>query len=456
LVTTLSPIDLLMLQSADSDEQDRLQRFKLGWEVYEGDMKQPLKVEFGEPDDNVILPFARSFVDTSIKFLLGEDLEFKGTNEKLDELIQRSWSGGGMRSNKKMLTLNKLAINGGVTGQPFLKLAPQKDYTRLIVLDPSYVSVLWSQEDIDEVRRYRIQWPIIDGDNKPAVRRQDVTKQDGGTWLIEDFISKSGTNQWEMIHTETWPFDFAPIIETQNLVKPNEYWGESDLERGLIQINDSINSVISDVRKILRYHASPKTIAEGIQPDQFDELNADPSALLFVPDGASLSNLELTGDLEASVRTYLELKSALHEISSIPEVATGKLNNVGQLSARAMQILYKPLIDLTTTKRMTYGHLIDEANRRIAIIDGQNGDEIPDILWPDVLPKDAIDERTAAEADLRMGIASKETIASKLGYDWEQESEKIGEEGTSMGETVLTNFDRANTAGASEIVEPPV
>jgi hypothetical protein len=445
-----------MLQSADADEQDRLARFKLGWEVYEGDMKRPLRVEFGEPDDNVILPFARRFVDASINFLLGEDLEFQGENEEIDELIDRSWSGGSVKANKKMLTLNKLAINGAVTGQFFLKMIPQKDFVRLSVLDPSYVSVLWSQEDIDDVRRYRIQWPIIGPDNKPAVRRQDHTKQDSGTWLIEDFISKSGSAVWEIINTEVWPFDFPAIVDGQNLVRPNEYWGESDLERGLIQINDALNSVISDVRKILRYHASPKTIAEGITPDQFDMLNADPSALIFLPEGADLRNLELTGDLEASVRTYLELKSAMHEIGSIPEVATGKLENIGNLSARAMQIIFKPMTDFTTTKRMTAGHVINETNRRIALIHKKDADLIPDIIWPDVLPKDGIEERQAAEADLRMGVASKQTVSAKLGYDWDIEQSNIEDERSSLGEMVLTDFDRGDTDGVDEIEGRPV
>lgn len=445
---TLSPIELLQLQSVDAEEQDRLERFKLGWEVYDGDMPLPLSVEFGKRNDNVVLPFARSFVNTSVKFLLGEDLEMKGENEKTDELIEDSWSGGTRRSNSKMLTLNKLALNGGVTGTPFVKLQPKPDYTRIIVIDPSYVSVIWSQEDIDEVRRYRIEWPIIDEAGKPAARRQDITKQDSGFWLIEDFISRAQSNRWEPIGQEVWPFDFPPMVETQNMIRPNEYWGQSDLEGGLIEINNAINAVVSDVKKILTYHAGPKTTAKGVTPDQYKALNASPNSLTFLPEGAELENLELSGDLSASIDTYNELKSAMHQIAGIPEVATGKVDNIGNLSARAMQILYKPLIDLTTTKRMTYGHLIDETNRRICVIHGVKDPQIPDILWPDILPKDALEERTVAEADLRMGIASKETLAAKLGYDWEVESEQIGEERATSAEYLATQFDAGNTQGA--------
>jgi len=450
---TLSPIELQQLQSVDAEEQDRLERFKLGWEVYEGDMPSPLKVEFGKRNDNVILPFARSFVNTSVKFLLGEDLEMKGEDERVDDLIADSWSGGTRRANSKMLTLNKLALNGGVTGTPFLKLQPKDNFTRIIVLDPSYVSVIWSQEDIDEVRRYRIEWPIIDKDNKPAARRQDITKQDGGYWEIKDYISRAGSHRWEEIASEVWPFDFAPIVETQNMIRPNEYWGQSDLEGGLIEINNAINAVVSDVKKILTYHAGPKTVAKGMTQDQFVELNAQPNSLTFVPEGAELENLELTGDLKASIDTYNELKAAMHSIAGIPEVATGKVDNIGNLSARAMQILYKPLIDLTSTKRMTYGHMIDETNRRICVIHGVKEPEIPDILWPDILPKDALEERQVAEADIRMGVASKETISGKLGYDWDLESEKIGEERESSAEYMLTQFDAGNTQGADAFTE---
>lgn len=438
-----------MLQSADADEQDRLQRFKLGWQVYDGDMHKPLKVELGQRDDNVIVPLARSFVNTSVQFLLGEDLIFKSEDDRVNEVVDATWSGGTGRSNTKMLTLNKLAVSGGVTGHLFLKLRPENGQIKLSVLDPSYVSILWSQEDIDVVRRYRIQWPMIDKDNRPAVRRQDHTKQDNGTWLIEDFISKAGAGEWQLIgKPEVWPYDFPAIVDGQNLPRAHEYWGQSDLEGGLIDINNAINAVLSDIKKILTFHASPKTIAEGMTPEQFDELNADPSALYFLPEGGDMRNLELSGDLTASIATYERLKSVLHQVASIPEVATGKVDNIGSLSARAMQILYKPLIDLTTTKQMTHGHVYDEVNRRACIISGIKDPILPDILWPEVLPKDALDDAAAYEADLRMGIVSKETVASKRGYDFDQESEKIAEEQKSEGESVLTNFDRGNTTGA--------
>lgn len=445
-------ISLSILESIDEQERERLEEFKTGWAAYEGDMTAPLRTKIGEPSDNIILPFVRSFVNTGIHFLFGDDLKMEGGDDTADEAVARAWNAGAIKGTQKMLTLTKLGINGGVTGQPFIKLNPRDDHVHLNIIDPAYVSVNWSQEDIDEVTRYRLQWPIIDEKGKPAARRQDH-ERDGNVWHVTDYISRGPMAKWERIGEVEWGFSFPAIVETQNLPKPNEYWGESDLVGGVLAINNALNSVMSDVRKILRYHAGPKTVAKGLSKSQF-QTEVGPGEILFLPEAdQDLYNLELSGDLAASMETYRALKEALHQIGSLPEVATGKVDNVGQLSARAMAILYKPLVGRTSTKRLTYGHQIDTTNRRVLEIRGVDPDNAPEIQWPEILPRDALEERQVAEADLRMGIVSKRTTSSKLGYDFDTEQEQMKDERQSVAETALTQFD-TNRAAGDEVYDP--
>lgn len=441
------------MQSIDAEEDARLQRFKAAWNAYDGDMAKPLKVTFGEPDDNIILPFVRSFVNTGVHFLFGDDLKMEGEDEKANEIVAKAWGGGYETGTQKMLTLNKLGLNGGITGQPFIKLNPKGDYTKITVIDPSYMSVRWDQEDIDEIIMYRIQWPIIAyssaGVAVPAVRRQDIERTSDSSWTIIDSISKGSESKFVETGRTVWGFSFAPIVETQNLPKPNEYWGESDLDGGVLQINDALNSVISDVNKILRYHAGPKTVARGISASQFGaEVDAATNEMIFLPDkDQDLFNLKLDGDLKASMDTYKALKEALHSIASLPEIATGKVENIGQLSSRAMAILYKPLTDTTSVKRLSYGHLIDQTNRRCIEIKGGDPEEAPSITWPEILPRDALEERQVAESDLRMGITSKRTVAGKLGYDWEEEQAQMADETQSVADVAMQQFDKNQANG---------
>ncbi len=66
----------------------------------------------------------------------------------------------------------------------------RQPYPRLVVLDPSTVTVRWEPDDIETVTSYRIQSPAIDPQTgKPIVVRQLVERdgQDGlhrYAWLV--------------------------------------------------------------------------------------------------------------------------------------------------------------------------------------------------------------------------------------------------------------------------------
>ena len=72
----------------------------------------------------------------------------------------------------------------------------------------------------------------------------------------------------------------------------------------------------------------------------------------------------MQSDLTSSLAYYARLKEALHEVSRVPEVATGKLESTGALSGVALQLLYGPLVQATEAKRLTYGEMLTELNLR--------------------------------------------------------------------------------------------
>jgi hypothetical protein len=74
--------------------------------------------------------------------------------------------------------------------------------------------------------------------------------------------------------------------------------------------------------------------------------------------------LEVLGDLSSALEFYRELKQALYEVTSVPPVATGKLDSIGQLSGLALGILYGPLIAKTEKKQGTYGDMLEQISVR--------------------------------------------------------------------------------------------
>ena len=312
-----------------------------------------------------------------------------------------------------MVTCQKLALNGAIAGHAFVKIVPAVPYPRLVVLDPASVTVRWEPEDLEVVAQYRIQWTTLDYRTGKPVSFRQLIERDGNVWKITDQVSRDG-GRWETRSEELWRYAWPPIVDCQNLPNPNEYWGISDLEEDVIQLNRSINFVLSNTARIIRFHAHPKTWGRGFTANQ---LSVAVDETIVLPDpNAELHNLEMTSDLASSITVYERLREALHQVTRVPEVATGKLEHVGALSGVALQILYQPLIEKTETKRRTYGELLVELNRRLLALGGFGEDHHTVVHWPELIPSDPLQEAQAAVLYQQLGV-SDDTLLQRLGFD---------------------------------------
>ena len=436
-------VDQHLLQNVAADELARLRRYRTAWEAYHGDFPEPLKAlkgRDGKPvaaDDNAIVNYARVVVDKGVAFLFGQAARFE-----LDESGQtpeEDWLAECWTANGGITTLQKLALNGGICGHTFAKIVPAsgRPYPRIIVIDPANVAVGYDPGDIDEVLWYRIQYAGLDAQGEMVTYRQIIAR-DGGTWQITDQESKEGAS-WRTVRTERWPYAWPPVVDCQNLPLPNEYYGLSDLPEDVLRLNRSINFVLSNLARIIRFHAHPKTWGRGFTADKL-QIAID-ETIVLPNEHSELRNLEMVSDLSSSIALFERLREALHEATRIPEVATGKLENVGALSGVALQILYQPLIEKTETKRRTYGELVIELNRRLLALGGYGEEHRGVIHWPEMLPGDPLVERQTALIDQQLG-ASSDTLLQQLGYDPDMERQKRVVEQQELGDEMLSAFDR--------------
>lgn len=460
-----------MLADAAQKEDQRIREIGQRWEAYLGQHRKTLKVRAGEPDDNVRINLTGVIVDAGVDFLFGDDLDFEQEREKGDEqgaedgadTPAEQWLNQVWDASRRMTALQKLGINGGYSGHAALKIqpregAPNTEPPRLIVIDPATFSAQWSEDDIDFVESYRITWNVM-RDGKPAVRRQRIERTDGGQWEIVDEISIGDSPRWILIGQTPWAYSWAPIIDCQNLPNPNEYYGRPDLTEDVVEANLAVNGVLSDMRKSVRLHASPKVWGSGIGEDS--TLDVAPDEAIILPDKESkIGTIEARHD-PAAIELYQRLKAALHEEARVPEIASGKLDQIGQLSGLALQILYGPLVRKTRTKRRTYGELIRETNRRLVELRfGESAAAGKTLIhWPEMLPSDPKADAETALLDHDLG-ASKATLLEKRGYDADTEAKKRTEEDAAsqekLGGALLDAFDRggARTDGPAAPAVP--
>lgn len=435
--------NLIMDQAAQS-ERKRLECINKAWDAYYGNLPKPLKVKPGQADDNIALNFSSLIVDKGVSFLFGNKVSFevKPDGESTEDVwLDKCWE-----ANKLMTTLHELGTNGGVAGHVFVKLKAAGGaykYPRVIVPDPATVFPTLDPEDYKNVLKWRIQWNAIDPvTSKPMVRRQMITPE-GNRWRIVDEVSKGDNARWDLIGQDIWPYSWAPVLNCQNLPHPNVFWGRSDLEEDIVDVNKAINFLVSNIGRIIRFHAHPKTWGSGFQADQL-KVGIDETIVLPTLN-AKLENLEMRSDLGSSLEFFKRLKESLHEIARVPEIATGKMENIGTLSGVAIKILYQALIEKTQTKQTSgYGELLKESNMRLLEMGGFGEEIAVTTQWPVPLPEDQKEEAETGLLLDQIGV-SKDTIQTRLGFDAEDEAKKKEAERKTeqaYAQAVMGSFDK--------------
>lgn len=443
--------DALIAHQLDADENwDRLERFAAAWRYYDGEHDAPITTK----RDALVVNNAGTIVDIGVDYLFGTSangqvIEFRvgendeGNENPLQDALDRIW-----RANRKNTLLRDLSLNGGVTGHPWLRLRPPAApglAPTVVVVDPAMVSVAWDPADYTRLLAIRVEWTTLTNDGVEAWREDHELDESGAAWTITTSRTVSdATNtahgrvkhaiRWDVVgEPEQWSHPWPQLVSCQNLPKPNEFWGRSDIELDVRALNDGLNAIASDARKTLRHFAHPKPVGYGFTADslEFDTAIGD---MIVVPDkDARIENLEMQSDLSSAYRMLEWLDAKQWERSAIPKIAAGRIDDAGQMSSLALEILFRPLVAKTNTKRDLYGDLLTTVCGRLLVLGGHLTDadaaEV-EIVWPDVLPKNAAEAAQTAATIVRDVGGSSTTQLERLGMDAEDELAKRQAEST--------------------------
>jgi hypothetical protein len=417
-----------------------------------------LKVKLNQFDDNIGLNLAGLLVNRVVSQMLGGGftLDFEGDTETANE----QYVNGVLEANKQEVLFHRAGVSASEAGTGYLLLIPDgvvgEDgviYPRLQLIDPAFVTIETLPEDYELVVRYTIAYKFTGADGKEHQRKrviehsapevaEDGTQSGGNTWVINDFEQAPG-GQWELVGSTPWPYDFAPLLHWQNLPSATDVYGEPDLTAAQIALQDRINFVSSNISKLIRYYAHPMRIGKGVSLDNMKVYDSGPDKMLLIPGGPDndVKQLEALGDLESSMAYLTMLRQAFFACGRVVDLDS-MTDKLGSLTNFGLRVMYQDNIALVSTKRELFGDMLEELARCLQILNGMQS--IPcTIVWPDFLPENEVEEMTAIEAKMRIGIMSKQTAAAELGLDWEKESERIEEETASqdnIGAALLRGF----------------
>ncbi len=433
-------LNTLLTNQLELAERDRAEIMARAISYYEGlGPSRMLITRPGDPDDNLAIGYASTIVDKGASFLFGAspDIEIKGVQgdeEAGERYLDQVWE-----EEMRAVDLLELATNGGIFGHAWVKIATSNGLPTVLVLDPQNMSAEWDPRNYRQIWRYRNQYNTVDERGEPIIWRED-TERMGRGWIIQEFYSRPDKTNWIPAGPPIeWPYEFAPIFECKNLPKASEFYGKADLCRPVLALCHYIARVDSLINRIIRVHAYPKPVAKGMREQ---DLKVGTDQILFLPQvEQDLKLLEMTGDLTAAMNFRKQLREALAEISQVPEIATGKIESVGQLSGLALKILYGPLLDRTYTKQKLYGRMIKQIVRALLVIGQVTPDAQINLKWPSPLPGDDRADAETAILKKQVGV-SEESLLRELGYDPDDEKAKTQAAGDALADKLLTAFDR--------------
>ena len=437
--------DDLDRKRADADFEARKSQWLRSWRAYYGDHNKPLKKKKKQPDFNLMVNYIKLAIEVKTAFLFGEpgkEIRFTTDADITAHTEQELYLKNLWGFNRKLTKLNKLALNGHITGMAYVLVQRPINggmFPRLTILDPEIVRPVWNPEDIDELEKVIIQYDAKDPETGKILTYKKTIERNGINWRILDQSRHPDGKLFSDPTIEEWPYTWCPVHHCQNYVDPNTFWGMSDVEDEVIGLNDAINFTLSNINKILYFHAHPKPWAKGVRADQI-KANTEDMTVLESPDGM-LANLEMRGDLGASITFYQTLRNAFKQISHVPEVSLGGIDDPARVSSLALRVLYGPLLMQIGQKRITYGEMLSELNRHLLEMGNPEwaGTAVEN-HWPYVLPEDPETEARTLAIHQQLGT-SQRTILAKLGYQPDDEAANREHEQQSLGDALLKQFN---------------
>jgi hypothetical protein len=437
------PDDPDIRQSAEDELRARRELIGNAWLYYRGDMQKHLKFDKKTQDDNITVNLCKQLVDRVVSFRVPKFPELE-----LDELkdtdaekeLRKIWT-----RNGGPLKLAKIVKNGALAGHCFVRVMPPKpgsDYQRIINLNPANVIVFWRGDDYEEVLWYQIQWTL----GKTAYR-QDIVAMNNQTWQIREYqgsIEKSVGGEkitWVFSKSEDWNYPLAPIMDWQHGLNSDAYYGDGEL--GHARLNDKVNKVKSDVSRILRFHASPRTIGTGMEATEVTPTAIENFWTIDDAD-AKVYNLEMKSDLASSHNFAEDLTQHFYAEGRVV-VLKGTIADFQRVTNLGIRALYIDQLAKNEELGWQYATGIQGVSQRVRMLLGVPDYQAPVIVkWADPLPKDSKEEREALAIEQGMGTVSKQTIAKDLDRNWTLELEQMDEESQDEGSLmnrVLTTAD---------------
>ena len=437
-------------QLSDLAKQEYLSRqTEIGerWSYYKRKQKKwIIDSKSGKPtSENVIINVTKKIVDQTVSFLFGKTPKISAGDQYATEIEEL------LDINRESIFFTNLGKEGAISGHCFVKIVPNEaGGVQWVTQSTQLVSAFWRPDNAGQAIGYKIEWNA----DKTDFRQDIIFLPEQQKWLIRE-LKRGDRSEWIQAKEDVmWNFSFPPIIDWQNLPDNSNFYGESDITA--IDLNDSINFTASNVNRILKYHAHPRTVGTGIKAEEIKETSVD-GFWTTENENAQITNLEMISDLSSSMNYLHFLRGSFFSEQNAVDLDSVK-DKLGDLTNFALKVLFNDAIAKNNTKQNLYEYGIKELVYRSLVVMGKqiNARDV-DVEFFDPLPINAQEMAQTTQLERESGFLSKQTAAEKNGIDWKTEQKRIAAEkeaeDINLGQTLLdaiNKFDNGQNGQKSQ------
>lgn len=452
----------------------RLTRYANHWAWYLGH-HWAYKREAGEPNVTINYTGALSRYITNFTFGRGVNFQSEKRYEHIvPALLDRVWS----VDNDKKSTLWQMGENGSVAGDCFVKIAYEPAWVdaagnehpgrvRILPLNAAQAYPEYHPHDRDRLIRFKLKYKFwgtsLEGTRAVYTYTEILTES-----VIEEYVND------ELLDARENPLGQIPIVHIRNISVSGSPWGLADIV-DVIPLNREYNEKCTEVSDIINYHAAPVTIITGAKAS-----NLEKGARKIwggLPKDANVFNLENGVDLSGPLAYMGLLKTAMHEVTGVPETALGQAQPISNTSGVALSITYFSLMQRYSLKQTNYTQGLTKINELIlrtlflyepetriynpqtqGILTSEDQPLAIDprdplvydttVDWPNPLPVDVLVKLNEIQAKLALGLESKRGALRDLGEIFvdEKMAEMFSEKLTEAKEDGALEFIKAQIA----------
>lgn len=395
----------------DDERGARNRIYEKNLKQYNGDHRKYLYNDPDDPvDDNVIVNVTKQAVDRVISFLFPALPIFQLNPDQ--ETPDETWLNDSWKVNGGAYTLGIIGQNGAISGHNYVKVIADTPYPRMIPLNPMVPITFWKSDDFGTVLWHELRWSV----GRQEMLQDYVNNQDG-TWTIYEYVKVKTRVTWNPVGETQWEYDVPPIIAWPHLPNAQGYYGIPEITPNTIALNNSINRTASDISKILRYHASPRTIVIGATLGQIQPAGINGVWVIDDKD-AKVENLEMRSDLTSSLNYLTFLNEAYLSVSRVV-IMKGTVKDFQRVTNTGIRAVFLDMIAKNQTLRWTYGIGLQKISLAMMYLGKKTTAKVPEVTWTDPLPADPLENVNSLAIQQANGWIDPETASKSLGYEWE-------------------------------------